>query len=120
MTNEHKKLPAMSQPQEWRDEFVVPRKRQRPSETNSHLFSELKRCCLERRYQSLATATGFPISSSGATGAPPTSGLKQNRKAFVSILKDFQPVAEAGKAKLEIGPIALRYSLELAHDAKVV
>jgi hypothetical protein len=42
------------------------------------------------------------------------------QRAFVSILKDFQPVAEAGKAKLEIGPIALRYSLELAHDAKVV
>lgn len=41
-------------------------------------------------------------------------------EAFVSILKDFQPVAEAGKAKLEIGPIALRYALELAHDAKVV
>lgn len=41
-------------------------------------------------------------------------------EAFVSILKDFQPVAEAGKAKLEIGPIALRYSLEQAHDAKVV
>lgn len=73
----------------------------------------------------------FLCSSSGATGTPPTSGLKENRKstlqrmpmrqrAFVSILKDFQPVAEAGKAKLEIGPIALRYSLELAHDAKVV
>jgi len=41
-------------------------------------------------------------------------------EAFVSILKDFQPVAEAGKAKVEIGPIALRYSLEQAHDAKVV